>query len=88
MNAKDLVVDHHAQCEEVEHVSEVVPYIGVPIFPRTLGVEAVRLCHAAGLVVASNKMDPLWVAELEADEERDGLYTEQTSINVVSCMSC
>lgn len=54
MDAKDLIVDHYRQREEVEHVGEVVPHICVAVFPCALGVEAVGLGHAAGLVVAAD----------------------------------
>lgn len=41
MHAEDLVVDHDAQGEEVKHVGEVVPDVGIAVFPRTLSVKSV-----------------------------------------------
>jgi hypothetical protein len=45
--AEYLVIYHHTQGEEVEHVCEVVPDVGVAIFPSALRVEPVRLCNAS-----------------------------------------
>lgn len=57
MNAEDLVVDDDRQREKVEHVREIMPYVRVAVFARTLGVEAVRLCDASRFVVTANEMD-------------------------------
>ena len=54
MHTEDLVVDHDGQGEEVEHVCEVVPDVGVAVFAVAFGVEAIRLCYASGLVVAAD----------------------------------
>ena len=43
MNAKDRVIDDHAQCEKVEHIGEVVPNGRRPVFPRAFEVESIRL---------------------------------------------
>ena len=62
MHAEDLVVDHHGQCQEVEEVREIVPDVSGAVLTRALRVEAVGLCDAAGLVVASDQVHALWVA--------------------------
>jgi len=62
VHAEDLVVDHDAQGEEVEHVGEVVPDIGVAVFSCTLSIEPVRLGNAAGFMVPTDKMDTLGVS--------------------------
>lgn len=74
--AKNLIVDYDRQGEKVEHVCKVVPYIGVPVLARALSVKAVRLCNAAGLVVAADKMDSMRITQLQAYEERNGLDRE------------
>jgi hypothetical protein len=43
MNTKDLIVDDNTQSEKVEHVCEVVPHVGVPVFPRAFRIKSVRL---------------------------------------------
>ena len=47
MDAEYLVVDDHTKREEVEHVCEVVPHIGISIFSSTFSVETVRLSDAS-----------------------------------------
>ena len=62
MYTEYLVVDDDAQSEEVEHVGEVVPYVGVAVLSGTLGVEAVGLGDAARLVVAADEVNSLGVS--------------------------
>ena len=54
MHAEDLVVDDNAEREEVEHVGEIVPDIGVAVLARAFGVETIGLGHAARFVVSAN----------------------------------
>lgn len=86
MNAKDLIVDHHGQREEVEHIREVMPDVRVAVFPRAFGVEAVGLGDAARFVVAADEVDAGWVAQFEADEEGDGFDGEEAAVDVVAWM--
>lgn len=62
MDTKDLVVDHDAESEKVKHVGEVMPDVGISVFPRTFRIESIRLCDASRLVVASDQMDAGWVS--------------------------
>lgn len=54
VHTKDLVRDDNGQGQVIEHVGEVVPYCRRAVLAGTFGVEAVGLCDAARLVVASN----------------------------------
>jgi hypothetical protein len=85
VHAEDLIVDDDGQGEEVEHVGEVVPHVGVAVLARALGVEAVRLCDATRLVVAADEMDAVRVAQLQAYEERDGLNRKEAAVDIVAC---
>lgn len=62
MNAEDLVVDDHTECQEIKHVGEIMPHAGVAVFARAFRVEAVGLSDAAGFVVASNQMHAMGVS--------------------------
>lgn len=62
VDAEYLVVDDHAQREIIEHVGEMVPNAGIPIFPRALGIEAIRLSDSAGLVVSTDQMNTVGVS--------------------------
>ena len=41
VDAKDLIVDDHTQCEEVEHVRKIVPDGWVAVFATAFCVEAI-----------------------------------------------
>ena len=85
MHAEDLVVDYDGQCEEVEHVGEVVPHVRVAVFAGALGVETVGLGYTPGFVVAADEVDAVRVAEFEADEEGDCFDGEEAAVDVVAC---
>lgn len=85
VHAEDLVVDDDRERQEVEHVGEVVPHVGVAVLARAFGVEAVRLRHAARLVIAADEVDAVRIAQLEADEERDGFDAKKAAVDVVTC---
>ena len=84
MDTEYLVVDDDAKCEEVEHVRKVMPHIGVAIFPRAFGVEAVRLRHASGFVVTADQMHAIRVSKLQADKKRDGFNAEHPAIHIIT----
>ena len=84
VHAEDLVVDHHRQRQEGEHVGEVVPHVGVAVLARALRVEPVRLRHAARLVVAADQVHPVRIPQLEAHEEGYRLDAEHAAIDVVA----
>lgn len=67
MYAENLVVDYDAEGEEIEHVREVVPDVGVSVLASAFGVEAVGLGDTAGLVVSAYEVDTFGVSEFEAD---------------------
>lgn len=76
MDAENLVVDHHRQCQEVEHICKVMPNVGGAIFAATFGVEAVGLCNATRLMVTADEVETLRITELEAYEKRYCFDTE------------
>ena len=84
MHAKYLVIDHDGEGEEIEHVGEVVPNVGVAVFAVAFGVEAVGLCYASGLVVASDQVHARGVAQFEADEEGDCFDGKETAVYIVA----
>lgn len=85
VDAKDLVIDDHGECEEVEHVGKVVPDICVPVFPGALSIETVGLRDTAGFVVAADEIDSVWVAQFEAYEQRNCFDREEATIDVITC---
>ena len=47
VDTEDLVVDDHTQCEEIKHVCEIVPNIGIAILACALCVESIGLRNAS-----------------------------------------
>lgn len=62
VHTEDLVVDDHAQGQEIKHVGEVVPDISTPIFPCALRIKSVGLSNAARLMVATDEMNTMRVS--------------------------
>jgi len=84
VNTEYLVIDDDRQGQVIKHIRKVVPHIGITIFATAFCVEAVRLCHAAGFVVAADEMNAIRVSKLEAHEKGDGFDAEKTSIDIVT----
>lgn len=85
MQTEDLVLDECGERKVVEEVGEVFPDVGIAVFAQALIIEAVHLCDLARLVVSAEDGDAGGVADLESDKERDRLYREITSIDIVTC---
>ena len=84
VKAEDLILDQGGQGQVVEQIGEVLPDVGVAIFPEALIVEAVDLGDLAGLVVSAKDGDALRVSDLEGDEEGDRLNRVVASVDIVA----
>jgi len=84
VHTKYLVINNNTQSEKVKHVCEIVPDIGIAIFPRTFGVKAIGLGDAARLVVASYQMHTVGVSKLQTDEKGNGFDAKHAAVDVVS----
>jgi hypothetical protein len=62
VDAEYLVVDHHAQGKEIEHVGEIVPDISIAVFSCTLRVKSIGLSNAARLMVAADEVNAMGVS--------------------------
>lgn len=87
VEAEDLVVDEGSEGEVVEEVGEVLPDVGVAVFPEALVVEAVDLSDLTRLMVAAEDGDALWVSDLEGNEKGHRLHGVVTTVDVVACCS-
>jgi hypothetical protein len=81
-----LVVDDAGEGKVVEHVGEVMPDSSVTVLTAALCIKAVGLGNSSRLVVATDEMDAVRIAEFETDQQRDGFDTEEATINVVACV--
>lgn len=70
MHAKYLVVDHDAESQEIKHVREIVPDVGIAVLAGAFSVETIRLGDATRFVISADKVDTLGVSKFKADEER------------------
>jgi hypothetical protein len=86
VDAEDFVVNDAGEGKVVEHVGEVMPDSSVAVLAAALCIEAVGLGNSSRLVVATDEMDAVRIAEFETDQQRDGFDTEEAAINVVACV--
>ena len=86
MHAENLIINDHAQREEVEHIGKVVPHIGVPVLPRALGVESIRLRNSSRLVVSADQMHAVGVSKLQTSKKGNRFNAEHASVNIVTWM--
>ena len=86
VETEDLVVDKGCEGEVVKEVGEVLPYVGVAVFPKTFIVEAIHLCDLARFVIATEDGDALRVSDFEGDEESDSFDGIVASINIIALL--
>jgi len=87
MYAENLVVDHDAQRQVIEHIGEIVPNISIAVLPSALSVKAVGLGYTPRFVVAADEVYSVRVSEFQADKKGYGLDTKETAIHVVAYTS-
>ena len=85
MYAKNLVVDDHAQRQEIEHVCKVMPDIRIAVLAGAFCVEAIGLGDATRFMVSPDEMDTVGIPQFEADQKRDGFNAEETAVDIVAC---
>lgn len=84
MNAKYPILNYNAQRQKVKHVRKVGPDVRRAVFPHAFSIESIGLCNGARFMVASDKLYAVGVPKFQACEERDGLYTEQTAVDIIA----
>ena len=84
MHAENLVVNDGSERQVVEHLSAVAPHIDGAVLTQALVIESVHLRDLARLVVAPDKSDALWIADLQSKEQKECLYRVVPSVDEVS----
>ena len=74
MDAENFALDDSTNSKVVEDLSAVLPWVGVTILAHGLLIETIDRGDATGLVVSSEEGDAVWILELEAEEELEGLH--------------
>lgn len=85
MYTENLVVYYDTERQEVKHVGEVVPDVGIAILSRALGIEAIGLSDAARLVVAADQMHSVGVSQFQTDKKGNSFDAEHAAVYVVAC---
>ena len=84
VDAEDLSLDDGTDSEVVEHLSAVLPGVGVSILSNGLVIESVDSGDLPSFVVASEQGDVRGVLELQAEKELEGLNRVESSVHEVS----
>lgn len=83
-----LGVDQRCEREVVEQVREVLPHVGVAVFPEAFVVEAVHLRDLPALVVPSQYGDALAVADLQTATANNRDYASSEPSPVLNVAPC
>lgn len=76
MYTEDLIIDHHAQGQEIKHVGKIMPNIGIAVFSGAFGVKAIGLRHTSRLMVSADQVDSLRVSQFQTNKQRDRFDAE------------
>ena len=71
MQAEKLIFNNCRKREIIKELCKAFPDIGVTILSTTFVIEAVYLGNLPGFVIASQNCDPVFVPNLECDEQGD-----------------
>ena len=84
MDAENAGLDDGCESEAVKNVCTHLPNIRVTVFAEAFVVKAVGLGSLAGLVVATEHCNTVWIADFESDEEEESFEGVETAIDVVA----
>ena len=79
-----LAIHQRGEGQVVEQVCEVLPDVGVPVLPQTLVIEPVHLGDLSALVVSSDQINPVWVANLQGQQQQEGFHTVESAVHEIS----
>lgn len=84
MEAEDVVLNDGTKWKVIEQSCEFLPHLGIAILAQALIVESIDLSDLLRLVVTAQNGDTVGIADLQADEEGDGLNGVVTTIDIVT----
>ena len=79
-----MIFDESGKGEIVEQIGKVFPNVGISVFAKTFVVESVNLRDLTRLVVTSEDSNALGESDLESDKERNSLYREVTTVDIIA----
>jgi hypothetical protein len=84
MHAEHPPINYRAQTQIVKHVAAIPPHVARAIFALTLVVKSIDLGDLAGLVVAADEGDAVWIPHFEGEEEKEGLDGVEPAVDKVA----
>jgi hypothetical protein len=85
VNAEDAAVNERAEREVVEDLAAPAPDVRRAELAHALIIKAVHLRDLPTLVVPADERDPVWVPDLEREEEQEGLDRVEAAVDEVAC---
>ena len=84
VNTEDLAVYDGWEGEIVEYLCAVSPDRDTPVLPETLVIEPVHLGDLSALVVSSDQINPVRVANLQGQQQQEGFHTVESAVHEIS----
>ena len=84
MDTEDLAVDDGGEGEIVEYLCAISPDRDTAVLPETLVIEAVHLGDLSALVVSSDEINPVRIANLQSQQQQEGLHTVEPAVHEIS----
>lgn len=84
MKAEDISLNHSSKWQIIEETGEVLPNIGISVFPKALIIESINLCDLLALVISSKDGDSAGVSDFQRHQEGHSLDRVVSSVNIVT----
>ena len=84
VDTEDLAVNDGREGEIVEDLRAISPDCDTAVLPQTLVVEAVDLSDLSALVVPSDQVNTVRVANLQSQQQQEGLHTVEPAVHEIS----
>lgn len=86
MKTEYLILNQSSERKIIEEVGKVLPDIGISVFAQTFVVESVNLSDLTGFMISTKNCNALGVANLQSNEECDGLNRIISTVDVITCL--
>ena len=84
MDTEDLAVNDGGEGEIVEYLCAISPDRDTAVLPETLVIEAVHLGDLSALVVSSDEINPVRIANLQSQQQQEGFHAVEAAVDKVS----
>ena len=80
----DLAINDGGEGEIVEYFCAVSPDRDTPVLPETLVIEPVHLSDLSALVVSSDQINPVGIANFQSQQQKESLDAVKAAVHKVS----